>query len=55
MGARESMSGTLGFERTIRRSGLAAMAEIDRLISNFSKTISSIDRAIEAAGGDLAE
>lgn len=52
--AREAMVGMLDFERNMRRSGMAAMAELDRLISNFSKTISSIDRAIEAAGGALA-
>jgi hypothetical protein len=52
--ARDNMVPILNFERSIRRSGMAAMAELDRLISNFWKTIASIDRAIEAAGGDLA-
>ena len=51
-GARDSLLGMLGFEKSIKRSGSAAMQEFERLISNVSKTISSMDRALEAAGGD---
>lgn len=53
--ARASIDSNLNFERNLRRSARAAMAEIERLIDNFSKTISSIDRAIEAATGKLAK
>jgi hypothetical protein len=48
---RDTLAGSLEFERSLRRSGVAAMAELDRLVSNISRTVSSIDRAIEAAGG----
>jgi hypothetical protein len=52
--ARGNMVVVLNFERSVRRSGGAALSELDRLVSNFWKTIASIDRAIEAAGGEPA-
>jgi transcriptional regulator with XRE-family HTH domain len=53
-GARDSTDSILNFERSLGRSGSAARSELDRLVSNISRTIASMDRAVDVAGGGAA-
>jgi transcriptional regulator with XRE-family HTH domain len=51
IGARDSTESIIGFERSLGRSSLAARSELDRLVANISRTIASMDRAVDVAGG----